>query len=226
MRSHQTDLVLVSLVTLGFLVGGVGTYGVADGVVADPLGTAPAARSAPPEPPPIGGLPDPGEIEADAAVLDLPPDSLARLTADLRGRGLAVPVRDVERHDLYDSFDDPRGGGRAHRAIDILAPRGTPVVAVEDGTVARLYESNGGGGIAVYQIDPTGTYAYYYAHLEEYAPGLAEGQRVRRGQTIGSVGTSGNAPPDVPHLHFAITLLDDDGRWWGGLPVNPFRVYR
>jgi murein DD-endopeptidase MepM/ murein hydrolase activator NlpD len=153
------------------------------------------------------------------------PDSLELLYQDLRGRQLLLPVADVAATELRDHFYDARAD-HVHHAIDILAPRNTPVRAVEDGTIARLYLSNGGGGIAIYQIDPTETYAYYYAHLERWADGIAEGDRVTRGQTIGHVGTSGNAPPETPHLHFAITRLGPDKRWWGGSPLNPYLVFR
>jgi hypothetical protein len=109
-----------------------------------------------------------------------------------------------------------RGGTRRHEALDILAPRETPVLAVEDGVVAKLFLSKP-GGITVYQFDPSRTYAYYYAHLERYAAGLKDGDSVQRGQVIGYVGTTGNAPPDTPHLHFAIFKLTDPKRWWDGV---------
>jgi len=143
----------------------------------------------------------------------------------LRRRRLTVPVRGVGRSELADTFRDPRGGGRSHEGIDILAPRGTPVVAVEDGVVRKLFLSEP-GGITIYQYDPTEAYAYYYAHLDRYATGLEEGRRVRRGQVIGYVGTSGNAPPDTPHLHFAIYRLNADKRWWEGVALDPYRVLR
>lgn len=154
----------------------------------------------------------------------LPADSIAAFIDELRSRRLLVPVAGVTRENLRDDFDDPRGEG-IHAALDILAPRSTPVLAVDDGRITRLYLSNGGGGIAVYQFDPTETFAYYYAHLERYAEDLREGQSVVRGQVIGYVGTTGNAPPNTPHLHFAIAVLDEEKRWWGGAPVNPFLVY-
>ena len=179
---------------------------------AEPEATMPpvfrrAARSsaAPPEPAPVVNV-------ADA----LP---------QLRGRNLTVPVRGIDAGDLVPSFNDQRGGGRRHEAMDILAPRNTPVIAVEDGTVARLFESKA-GGLTIYQFDPSATYTYYYAHLEKYAAGLTAGDPVRRGQTIGYVGTTGNAPPNTPHLHFAIFRLTDPKRWWEGAPIDPFRVWR
>ena len=145
--------------------------------------------------------------------------------ADLRSRALALPVKGVESDDLQGTFDDKRGEGRRHEAIDILASRNTPVLAVEDGTIARLFTSKA-GGLTVYQFDPSGNYAYYYAHLERYAPGLTDGDRIRRGQVLGYVGTSGNAPPDTPHLHFAIFKLTDKKQWWQGTPIDPFAVLR
>jgi murein DD-endopeptidase MepM/ murein hydrolase activator NlpD len=118
-----------------------------------------------------------------------------------------------------------RGSSRRHEALDILAPRDTPVLAVEDGTVAKLFSSVP-GGLTVYQFDPTSTYAYYYAHLARYAAGLKEGTPVARGQTIGYVGTTGNAPPETPHLHFAIFALTDEKRWWQGTAIDPYAVLR
>ena len=101
----------------------------------------------------------------------------------------------------------------------------TPVIAVEAGIIARLFNSKA-GGITIYQFDPTTTYAYYYAHLERYAPGLEEGATVSRGQVIGYVGTSGNAPENTPHLHFAIFVLNEDKHWWQGTPIDPFTVLK
>jgi murein DD-endopeptidase MepM/ murein hydrolase activator NlpD len=143
----------------------------------------------------------------------------------LRARQLEVPLRGVDRSALRSSFAEPRGGSRRHEAMDLLAPRHTPIVAVEDGVIARLFESKA-GGITIYQFDPSATYVYYYAHLQRYAPGLEEGMQVKRGQVIGYVGTTGNAPPDTPHLHFAIFVLTDDKRWWQGTPIDPFDVLK
>ena len=124
--------------------------------------------------------------------------------------------------DLRNTFDDGRDGDkRGHEAIDIMAARGTPVLAVDDGRIAKLFLSEP-GGITVYQLDPSGQFAYYYAHLERYADGLTEGQTVRRGAVLGYVGTSGNASPDAPHLHFALFRLGPEKQWWKGEPINPF----
>lgn len=145
---------------------------------------------------------------------------------ELATRGLLVPVQGIGRQQLHDTFGEPRGGGaRAHQALDIMAPRNTPVLAVEDGKIAKLFTSDQ-GGLTIYQFDPSETYAYYYAHLDRYTDGLKEGQTVRKGQVIGYVGTTGNAGPDSPHLHFAIFRLTPEKKWWKGDPLNPFEVLR
>jgi peptidoglycan LD-endopeptidase LytH len=144
---------------------------------------------------------------------------------ELRLRALTLPVRGIKRDDLRDTFNEMRGSSRRHEALDVLAPRNTPVLAVEDGTVAKLFLSDA-GGITLYQFDPTKTYAYYYAHLERYADGLKEGSPIKRGEVIGYVGTTGNAPRDTPHLHFAIFKLTEDKRWWQGTPIDPYSVLR
>jgi murein DD-endopeptidase MepM/ murein hydrolase activator NlpD len=143
----------------------------------------------------------------------------------LEDRHLLIPVEGVQPGELTRQFNDERGGSRRHEAIDIPAPRHTPVRAVEDGTIARLFYSKA-GGITVYQFDPTSDFCYYYAHLERYAEGLREGEAVRRGQIIGYVGTSGNAPKTTPHLHFAIFRLTEARHWWEGTPIDPYDVFR
>ena len=143
--------------------------------------------------------------------------------ADLRGRLLTLPVQGVRAEQLTDTFEQGRAG-RRHEALDIMAARGTPVVAVEDGRIAKLFTSKP-GGLTVYQFDPDRRYAYYYAHLDRYADGLREGASVRRGQVIGYVGSTGNANPDAPHLHFAIFRLGPLKQWWTGLPVNPYSAW-
>ena len=137
---------------------------------------------------------------------------------------LALPVDGVPRADLVDGFFDKRGS-RSHHALDILAPRHTPVRAAVAGVVAAL-NSTGAGGTSLWQYDESGHYCYFYAHLERYAPGLRAGQTVARGEVIGYVGTSGNAPENTPHLHFAMFRLESKGRWWGGVPVNPYPLLR
>ena len=144
---------------------------------------------------------------------------------DLASRELTIPVEGVLASKLVRSYHDARSGGREHEAIDILAPRNTPVVAVEDGTIAKLFLSKAGGN-TVYQFDPGRQYSYYYAHLERYADGLKEGDAVHRGQTIGYVGTTGNAPKNTPHLHFAIYRLTAEQHWWEGTPVDPYDILK
>jgi len=183
----------------------------------------PDARPAVHETPPSVAVPD--VTLADAPAAPAAPPDLDEAVEDLRRRQLDVPLRTIERAALRSSFDEKRGGSRRHEAMDLLAPRNTPVIAVEAGIIARLFNSKA-GGITIYQFDPTTTYTYYYAHLERYAPGLAEGSMVSRGQVIGFVGTSGNAPENTPHLHFAIFVLNDDKRWWQGTPIDPFAVLK
>ena len=149
------------------------------------------------------------------------PDSRPELV--LGPSGLAVPVAGIRVADLVDSYTQARGGGaRVHDAIDIMAPAGTPVVAAAEGVVEKLYFSRGGGGITVYVRSPDRQWSYYYAHLQEYAPGLTEGQRVGRGDRLGSVGTTGNAGAAGPHLHFAVHRMGPDEPWYEGTPVNPY----
>jgi murein DD-endopeptidase MepM/ murein hydrolase activator NlpD len=136
--------------------------------------------------------------------------------------GLAIPVAGVKPNQLADTFTQARAGGRRHDAIDIMAPEGTPVIAATDGTVEKLFFSNGGGGITIYVRSPDQHWTYYYAHLSAYAPGLAEGQQVRRGQLIGRVGHTGDASAAGPHLHFAINQMAPGERWWQGSPINPY----
>jgi peptidoglycan LD-endopeptidase LytH len=137
---------------------------------------------------------------------------------------LIVPVAGVQPKDLLDTFNEPRGT-RRHQALDIPAPRGTPVLAATDGRVQRLFSSEA-GGLMVYASDPTNRFVLMYAHLDRYADGLADGMPLKRGETIGYVGTTGNAPPDVPHLHFAIARTSNVARWWTGLPVDPRPLLR
>jgi peptidoglycan LD-endopeptidase LytH len=184
---------------------------------------------------------DDGLADVDAPILEERP----RLTAATSGTGAGdatpimkaappealthrkfeLPVEGVKPEQLVRSFEDRRSGTRAHEALDILAPRNTPVKAIDDGTIARLFESKA-GGTTIYQFDPTEQFCYYYAHLERYANGLREGDHVKKGQVIGYVGTSGNAPKNTPHLHFAIFKLTSAKRWWEGTPVDPYDILR
>jgi murein DD-endopeptidase MepM/ murein hydrolase activator NlpD len=135
--------------------------------------------------------------------------------------GLAIPVAGVKASDLVDTYDAARGSGRRHDAIDIMAGEGTPVIAAADGTIEKLFFSHGGGGITIYERSTNPKWQYYYAHLQRYAPGLAEGQQVKRGQVIAYVDHTGDASPSGPHLHFAINAMGSGQRWWQGNPINP-----
>ena len=207
--------------------------------VASPVAPAVAAEGwAPPSPgdlSPLGTL-RPSAVPGDSTDYALDPNLFAPPLdlsgaehADasdlgrLRARRLRVPVDGIDLTRLRDNFAEKRGT-RVHEAIDILAPRGTPVLAVDDGVVHKLFTS-GAGGLTVYQYDPAEEFCYYYAHLDRYAEGLAEGKALKKGDPVGYVGTTGNAPPNTPHLHFTIFKLDDDKRWWEGTPINPYPLW-
>jgi murein DD-endopeptidase MepM/ murein hydrolase activator NlpD len=147
---------------------------------------------------------------------------IARTDEDyLHERALMVPVEGVEPAKIPDTYWQARdAGARAHQALDILAPRGTPVLAADSGTVLRLVK-NTLGGITIYATDPEKRFIYYYAHLDHYAKGLAEGMPVAQGEVIGYVGTTGNAPRNTPHLHFQVMRIVDARQWWNGPPFDP-----
>jgi murein DD-endopeptidase MepM/ murein hydrolase activator NlpD len=167
--------------------------------------------------------------QSDKAAPPAPPTAAApepRVNATLPDRtdlptGLLIPVQGKTAAGLTDTFADSRMEGRSHEAIDIMATAGTPVLAVSDGHIEKLFTSEK-GGLTIYQFEPTGRYAYYYAHLQRYADGLREKQTIRRGQVIGYVGATGNADPAAPHLHFAIFLLGPERQWWAGTAINPY----
>jgi peptidoglycan LD-endopeptidase LytH len=136
---------------------------------------------------------------------------------------IILPVVGIDGSSLRDTFHEARGGGRVHRAIDILAPRGTPVVAAVTGPIRKIFESRA-GGLTIYQFDQKGERVYYYAHLDRYAAGMTEGLNLEQGTILGYVGTSGNAPPGTPHLHFSIEDLPPTKEYWKGSPVNPYPI--
>jgi len=148
---------------------------------------------------------------------------VAAATRALAAKTLAFPVQG-HAGALRDNFDERRFGVR-HEALDIMAPRGTPVVAVDDGEIAKLFRSIP-GGLTIYQFDPSGKLAYYYAHLDRYAPDLRQGVKVQRGQVIGYVGSTGNARADAPHLHFTVFALGPAKQWWKGVAINPYERLR
>ena len=188
-------------------------------------GGRPPATSASAAPAPTLDRPGVEGASAPRADTDAPP-----LTAvddadivELRRRRLPIPVEGVTAVMLVSTFHQSRGHGE-HEAIDILAPIGTPALAVEDGTIAKLFTSER-GGLTIYLFDPAGDYCYYYAHLDHYAD-VREGQGVRRGEVIGYVGTTGNAPANTPHLHFAVFKLGPEKHWWQGTAVDPYLIWR
>lgn len=138
-------------------------------------------------------------------------------SAYFRAYPLMVPVEGIEPRSLRDTFNEVRSGSRIHMATDILAMRGTPVLSASDGRIVKL-ASGGAGGITIYVADASGRYLHYYAHLEGYAPGVRDGLQVREGQVIGFVGTTGNAPPNTPHLHYQVMKSDKD--YWNGTPID------
>ena len=164
----------------------------------------------------------------EAAAQQISPTGLHR-----RGRGdvlpslgffgdaseLIVPVRGVQRDALVDTWGAARAQGRTHQGIDIMAPMGTPVLAVRDGRIMRFFDSVR-GGVTIYQFDLAQNYVFYYAHLSARAPGLTEGAQVRQGQVIAYVGQTGNAT--TPHLHFEIERLGADKKWYHAEAVNPY----
>jgi murein DD-endopeptidase MepM/ murein hydrolase activator NlpD len=207
------------IVALSFLMGIVTT------IVAYQLRDDPPASSreeAPERPPPVEELRPPRvsavPTASTAAVSD------RAIVENLRARDLAIPVDGVDRDDLRNTFSEARGS-RSHEALDIIAPRNTKVRAVEHGRIEKLFTSKA-GGLTIYQFDPTEAFSYYYAHLDRYADGLREGQIVKRGDVIGYVGSTGNALPDAPHLHFAIFRLTPARQWWKGEPIDPYPILR
>lgn len=151
--------------------------------------------------------------------------ALGTVAREAGGSALLIPVAGVSEEMLRDSYRDGRSDGRIHHAIDIPAPRGTPVLAVADGEVLRLHAGER-GGLALYQLDRDGSTRYYYAHLDHYAEDVREGTTLRRGDVIGYVGDTGNAQPGDYHLHFSIALLDEPDRWWEGDNLNPYPLLR
>lgn len=173
---------------------------------------APATNTTAPAPTQAGV---PASIDASA--------SAAIGMAELRSRHIILPVATVTGT-IDDSFDAERDdGGRTHHAIDIMAPRGTPILSADDGRVLRM-SSNKLGGITMYTIDPDGQLVYYYAHMDHYNEAMSAGRTIVKGDTLGFVGTTGNAPANAPHLHFQVMRMPSDGKYWEGEPINPFTL--
>ncbi|MEO8743409.1 MAG: M23 family metallopeptidase [Lysobacteraceae bacterium] len=169
---------------------------------------------------PVMTTPVPSEPAASNQHVDTEPNTSM---ASSSSSTLMIPVEGINANRLIDTFDAARATGRRHDAIDIMAPKGTRVLAAADGKVVKLFTSVR-GGLTVYEFDPTATYTYYYAHLDSYAPGITEGAKLQQGDLIGYVGSSGDASPTAPHLHFEITLLGPEKHWWQGTSINPYPV--
>ncbi|MEA9760324.1 M23 family metallopeptidase [Xanthomonas campestris pv. raphani] len=231
------------MLIVGVLIGAAGYWWLdlrhaAAPVAASPAVATPATASAPaaqrtpasaaPEEmtaaTPLAAAPAPAQAaSAMAAPVGGPSAAQAEQASASNTVALLIPVQGITSSQLQDTFTDARSEGRVHDAIDILAPAGTPVLAVADGTVEKLFDSKR-GGLTVYQFEPGGKYCYYYAHLQRYADGLAEKQVIKRGQLIGYVGSTGNADPAAPHLHFEIHRLGPEREWWKGEALNPYPV--
>jgi murein DD-endopeptidase MepM/ murein hydrolase activator NlpD len=180
----------------------------------DGVAPATAPRSKPASAPVVNAPVVPADIDPNAAAL---PD-----TEYLRTRHLVVPVAGANMAKVEDSYFEPRDGGdRTHRALDILAPRGTPILSADDGKILRMSNSSL-GGITMYTVDPSNRIVYYYAHMDHYNDAMSPGRLIVRGDTLGFVGTTGNAPKDTPHLHFQIMRWPSDGKYWNGDPIDPF----
>lgn len=211
----------------GLLVGANIVYFVMRRESAAPIATAPVAATpvvvAPAPMQPSHGSPaSPARTPPAAATSALAAAAATPSpTQPATPNALLIPVAGVRAAQLTDTFNDSRDGTRRHEALDIMAARGTPVLAASDGTVAKLFTSVP-GGLTIYEFDPTSTYAYYYAHLDHYAPGLAEGKAIKRGDLIAYVGSTGNASADAPHLHFAIFVLGPEKQWWKGTAIDPY----
>ena len=215
------------LFLVGLLVGANGVYywmqrdaARSTAAASTPVATLPAPNATPASPTPSNAAPativvDPHGSEPPVGAVPPPPAPIAAPS------GLVIPVQGIAATQLIDTFTQARGENRVHDAIDIMAPHGTPVLAVADGSVAKLFESKA-GGTTLYQFDPSGRYVYYYAHLQGYAPGVVEGKALKQGEVIAYVGSTGNANPEGPHLHFAIGALTPEKKWWDYTAINPY----
>lgn len=115
---------------------------------------------------------------------------------------LPVPVEGVLARRVADTFGAPRGTDRTHAGVDIFAPRGTPVVSATPGLVVSIRDG-GLGGKQVWVLGPARE-RHYYAHLDDWMPGLEQGDVVAPGEVLGFVGTTGNAKGTPPHLHYGV----------------------
>lgn len=219
----------------GVLVGAAGLFAWLRQLPPHEAPPAPVSTSAAPLPAPPPAAPEQASMQfppaptvvPDLTEVDLPvkpeTDVKPALAAvpQIPATRLLVPVEGIKASQIEDTFGQPRGKERRHEALDIMAPKGTPVLAAGDGKVVKLFNSKP-GGLTVYQFDPGEKYAYYYAHLDRYADGIKEGMELKRGDLVGYVGSTGNAKAEAPHLHFAVVELTPEKQWWKGTAVNPY----
>ena len=213
-RHTLTELILPWIITATILTLAWYTFQLPSIVPVSRVPTMPASAKSP------GAA-----VRADATAQPPPSVMTDADVVELRKKHLSIPVAGVAGASLVSTFHQTRGGNREHEALAILAVRGTPAIAVEDSRVAKLFTSER-GGLTVYLFDPSSTYCYYYAHLDRYADDLKEGDVVPRGHIVGYVGTTGNAPPQTPHLHFAVFKLGPAKNWWQGTPLDPYLIWR
>jgi peptidoglycan LD-endopeptidase LytH len=220
-RTKTLLLALVFLATLGVFLGWLSRrQGYQKAITVSPSptsGPSPLTSS-----PPLTSVSPSSEVSpaATPAADNAKVQSSATPTA-----GLIIPVAGVSREQLLDTFTAARGDGRVHDAIDIGAPKGTPVLAVAAGKILRLFQSKA-GGTTIYQLSADEKFIYYYAHLDRYADGLIEGSFVVQGETIAYVGDTGNAGAGNYHLHFSVAMTSDPKRWWDGVNINPYPLLR
>ena len=214
------------ILLIGFILGAMVLYIYLSPTV-ETVATTPATPAVKSTPSVTVATPSPSTSAGQASVpisvpatqpLSSPP---VQASDDLASRNLLIPVVGVKAEAISDTFNEMRGSTRRHEALDIMAAKGTPVVAVDDGTIKKLFTSQY-GGLTIYQFDSAETVSYYYAHLDRYAEGIKEGLQVKKGDTLGYVGSTGNASPSAPHLHFAVFRLGTEKRWWEGEAINPY----
>jgi murein DD-endopeptidase MepM/ murein hydrolase activator NlpD len=169
------------------------------------------------------GVSQPASASAPASTSDVSVAAPSASDEYLRTRSIVLPVAGADMSKVEDSFNEPRDGGRVHRAIDILAPRGTPILSADDGKILRM-TTNALGGISMYTVDSESRLVYYYAHMDRYNDAMSPGRAIVKGDTLGYVGTTGNAPKDTPHLHFQVMRWPADGKYWNGDPIDPYEA--
>ncbi|KAF1016053.1 MAG: L-Ala--D-Glu endopeptidase [Stenotrophomonas maltophilia] len=216
---------LSQLIVFGVLLGAGGSWWLQRGAPTAPVAVTLPTASTPVAAAPAARAPAVADhaarVAAPAPAAAAAPASPPVAAPADAPQGLLLPVQGITPAQLRDTFTDARSEGRVHDAIDIMAAEGTPVLAVADGHVEKLFDSKR-GGLTIYQFEPGGRWCYYYAHLQRYADGLAEKQTIKRGEVIGYVGSTGNASAEAPHLHFEVHVLGPEKQWWKGESINPY----